>query len=122
MLVMDVDFKVMERMMAEVMGSRTIFVSEHSTHWEFYIDHSENIVLRSRMDKKGGELDAMFLATIPKARTIRVQAITWGKHVAITSLLQETRDSSGHAVDDIAPDVPESPEVEAERGGGPPIQ
>ena len=115
MLVMDVNWKVMLHLMSEVMGNRTIFVSEHSTHWEFYIDHSENIVLRSRYDKRGTEPDILFLASLPSARTIRVQGITWGKHVAITSILQETRDDAGHSVDDIAPDVHESPEAIAER-------
>ena len=61
-------------------------------------------MLRSRKDRQGTEQDLIFRATIQKSRIIRVQAITWGKHVAITSLLQETREVAGHAVDDIAPD------------------
>lgn len=111
MLVMDVTWKLMRRLMATV-SNQTIFVLEHSTHWSFYMDYSANIVLRSRKDKLGPEDEAMFRASISSEKTIKVQAITWGKHVAVTSILQETREVSGHAVDDIAPDVPKSPPAE----------
>lgn len=114
MLVMDIVWERMLIQFAKMMSNRTIFVIDKGTHWAFYIDHSENIVLRSRHDKRGGEEDAIFWATIPKERMLVVTSITWGKHVGIMSVLAETREMSGTTHMDVMPDGPKAHEDDDE--------
>jgi len=125
MLVMDITFEQMRSLFSRVVNSRPIYKLDRGTHWEFYMDASENIVLRSRKDKKGAELDAMFLTTLPAEKIIRVNAVVWGKHVVVNSLVQETREEPGENNDaehDTVPDVPVTPEVQTYRDEDEPPQ
>ena len=120
---MDIAFAQMRSLFSRIQSSRPIYKLDRGTHWEFYIDVSENIVLRSRKDKEGAESDAMFLTTLPAEKIIPVRSVVWGKHMAVTSLLQETRDEPGmDAEHDVVPDVTVSQDVQEYRDEDEPNQ
>jgi len=105
MLVMDIDFERMQPYFGDLMGGKQfIYMLDKGTHWEFYMSIEPNIVLRSTKEKMGGEQDALFIAQLPKTRLVSVQSVVWGKHVAVTSILEETKEVPGVNTQDIAPD------------------
>ena len=95
MLVMDVPFEYMRPYFSMEGGDKFIYKLDKGTHWLFYMDASDNVVLRARKDKLGGEDDAMFLAQLPPTRVVPVLSIVWGQHVTVTSMLQETTEQPG---------------------------
>ncbi len=121
MLVMDIPFERMKLRMNSVQGRSDVYIMDKSDHWEFYMDTSSNIVLRSKVMKEGGEQDAMFISTIPRERLVQVFSVVWGMHVQMSPQVVETREEmlsvilSDKAHNDDEEDViDEDPEEEPE--------
>jgi len=116
MLVMDIHFQQMLPMFSRIGSDRLIYRLDKGTHWVFYMDTSDNVVLRARVDKVGGQEDALFMATTPGERVIAVHSVVWGKGNAVTSIVQEIREEIGEPRSQIHPAEPLGDEVAAYRG------
>ena len=106
MLVMEIHWNRFRPLLVGGTGRNSVvYVLDRLTHWEFYTDGGDNIVLKARKDKIGMQEDLIFLDTLPKDRIMPVMSVSRGMMPHITTVIQEDRILSGEGSSDALRDV-----------------